>query len=70
MAFNDADVELAEMCGTWETISILDSSDYLKKKMSTIQNPTIPYFALLVCNALFARENVGAMAHQIGRAHV
>jgi len=59
----DADVELAEMSGLWNEISILRNYDYLKKKMSLIQNPTIRYLAIVMANSLFARENAGAMAH-------
>ena len=63
MDLNNADVALAEMCGTWEDLSILRNNDYLKEKMSTIQNPTIRYVFLFLGNSIFARQKLGVMAH-------
>ena len=57
-----ADIELTEMSGLWNEISILHDYDYLKKNMSYIRNPTIRYLAIVIGNSLFARQNVGKMA--------
>ena len=43
-SFHKADAELAQMCATWESISILGSADYLKKKMTTTQTPPFVIF--------------------------
>ena len=51
------------MSGLWNEISFLHDYDYLKKNMSYIQNHTIRYLAIVMGNSLFARENVGKMAH-------
>jgi hypothetical protein len=50
-----------ESMAKWEHISVHRDMEYAKKKMTTIQNPTIRYFAMFLANTLFARGDIGAM---------
>jgi hypothetical protein len=53
-----------EIMGIWERISIHRNVDYTGKKISTIQNPTIRYFAMFIANTLFRRGDMGAITVQ------
>jgi hypothetical protein len=36
--------------------------NYLRKKSTTIQNPTIRYFSTFLANSIFVKRDTGAMA--------
>ena len=48
---------------TWEVIYVNGGSQFYQKKMSTIQNPTIRYYALFLTNTLLGRGDTGSMAN-------
>jgi len=44
-----------------ELISVHRNMDYYRQKITTIQNPTIRYFAYFLANTLFGRGDLWAM---------
>lgn len=66
-----SDIVAAKSVETWGHISVRRDAEYLKAKISTVQNPTLRYFIYFLANTIFGRGEIGALtASDVSTVHV